>query len=81
MNTWKTCDLPTIQFLLYRGYQQVGHKLDGSRVFLLFADDGGIGNQVKEFRSRKTMVEPMLYNECRRRALNIIENAKMEGGN
>lgn len=80
MTTWKTCDLQTIQFLLYKGHEAVDSKVDGSRVFILFSDDGSIGQEVKDFRGRKVMVEPMLYNECRRRAMNMIENAKMESG-
>lgn len=78
MSTWKTCDLPTIQFLLYRGHEAVDNSVDGARVFIVFKDDGNVAQSVKDFRARKTMVEPMLYNECRRRALNIIEIAKME---
>lgn len=78
MNTWKTCDLPTIQFLLYHGHEVLEPKMEGARVFLIFKDNGSLAKAVKEFRSRKASVEPMLYNECRRRALNIIENAKME---
>lgn len=80
MNTWKTSDLSTIQFLLYKGHENVDSKVEGSRVFIVFADKGTLAQEVKDFRGRKMTVEPVLYNECRRRALNIIENAKMEQG-
>ena len=73
--SWKTCDIKTVAFLLYAGYEVKGVAPDHGRAVFSFDDTAARMNAVLSFWNKKQRVEPVAFIECQNRARDMVTQA------
>lgn len=69
---WRTCDIKTVAFLLYGGYQAVHVGRENTRVFFEFDDTRERKAAVLAFWNKQQRVEPVAFLESLNRARDMV---------
>lgn len=72
---WRTCDLKTVAFLLYAGYEVKSVVSDHGRAVFFFDESEARKNALLGFWNKAQRVEPVAFIECQNRARDMVTQA------
>lgn len=75
LGSWRTCDLKTVAFLLYKGFEVVGFGREQGRAFFEFEDSDARKEVVLSLWNKHESVEPVAFLESLNRARDMVTQA------